>query len=133
MYDNEQESMKNKHDGFTTVELLVTLFVAAAFLISGYQLYGLIINDSGEARAQARASNKASEYLQRYKESATDICSPQTPENNTAITVPGLSNATVSVAITCPYVSPNTISKITVTIKYNKPQQSVSSSTYVTK
>ena len=123
--------------GFTTVELLVTLFVAAAFLISGYQLYGMIVNDSGEARSQVQASNKAYEYLQKYKESATSSCSPQTPENNTSITVPKLSNVTVSVNITCPYTSSvpplNNVSKIQVTIKYNDPQQSVSNATYVTK
>ena len=123
-----------KDTGFTTIELLVTLFVAAAFLIAGYQLYSLIINDSGEARAQAQASNKAYEYLQKYKESATNPCSVQTPENDTAITVPKLSDVKVSVNITCPYASPlNTMSKILVTIKYNDPQQSVSSATYVTK
>jgi len=122
-----------KNSGFTTVELLVTLFVAAIFLVSGYQLYALIVNDGGEARAKAQVSNIAYQYLQQYKESATSPCSVQTPKNNEAITVPKLSNATLSVNITCPYTAITTISKVIVTIKYNNPQQSVSVATYVNK
>ena len=30
--------------GFTAVELLITLFVAAAFIIAGYQLFNIVIN-----------------------------------------------------------------------------------------
>ena len=44
---------KNINQGFTTIELLVTLFIAAAFLASGYQLYSVILQDGGDARAQA--------------------------------------------------------------------------------
>lgn len=94
--------------GFTAVELLITLFIAAAFLTSGYQLYSLIIKDGGETRMQARASNIAYDYLQRYKANVTNPCTEQAPETDSSIEVDGLSNSTVSVSITCPYVSTNT-------------------------
>lgn len=124
----------DKQSGFTTIELLITLFVAAAFLISGYQLYSLVINDSGEARAQAQASNVAYDYLQRYKSSVSNPCVQNLAlVNNQPVTVENLSNATITVAVTCPYTSPNSVSKITATIKYNDPQITVSSATYATK
>lgn len=126
-----------KQSGFTTIELLITLFVAAAFLMSGYQLYGLIIKDSGDARAQAQASNVAFDYLQRYKSSATNPCTANPILYSGAVTVNNLTNATVTVSATCPYSSSVpplvTVTKIVSTVKYNDPEQSVSSATYVTK
>ena len=125
--------MKNnqKKSGFSAVELLITLFIAAAFLISGYQLYAVVIKDGGEARMQSSASNVATDYLQRYKSSATNPCTTSTPLTDSSITVPGLSNVTVSVAITCPYSSTTSVSKILVTIKYGTPQKTISNATYV--
>ena len=121
----------NKKSGFSAVELLITLFIAAAFLISGYQLYAVVIKDGGEARMQSSATNVTTDYLQRYKSSATNPCTPQTPLTDSAITVTGLSNVTVSVAISCPYSSTTSISKILVTIKYGNPQQTITNATYV--
>jgi prepilin-type N-terminal cleavage/methylation domain-containing protein len=123
---------KLKQSGFTAVELLVTLFVAAAFLVAGYQLYNLIIKDSGETRAQSRASNAAYDYLQRYKPAVTIPCTVQTPLSNQSISVANLSNVTVTVAITCPYSATTSVSKILVTLQYNTPQRTVSNATYVT-
>lgn len=120
--------------GFTTIELLVTLFVAAVFLMSGYQLYSLIIIDSGEARAQAQASNTAYDYLQRYKSSVSNPCTENlTLITNQSINIENLSNATVSISISCPYGTNSAVSKVTSTVKYNDPQLTVSSATYATK
>ncbi len=120
----------NKQAGFTAVELLITLFVAAAFLVSGFQLYNLIIKDGGQTRADARASNVAYDYLRRYATSAANPCVAATPVNNTAIAVSGLSAVTVTVAITCPYAATTSISKVEVTVLYNSPQQTMKYSTY---
>jgi Tfp pilus assembly protein PilE len=117
--------------GFTAVELLVTLFVAAAFLLAGYQLYLLIIKDGGESRMQARASNVAYDYLQRYKPAVTVPCSTSTPLSNQSITVANLSNVTVTVQITCPYGTTAAVSKVIVNLNYNNPQQTISNATYV--
>lgn len=121
----------NKQSGFTAVELLVTLFVAAAFLVAGYQLYNVVIKDGGQTRAQSRASNVAYDYMRRYSASASTPCSSSTPLSGSPITVAGLGATTITVALTCPYVSLTTITKITVTVLYNNPQQSVVYSTYV--
>lgn len=116
--------------GFTVVELLISLFIASAFLLSGYQLYNAAIKDSGEERIQARASNVAMEYLQKYKTSATSPCTVLTPFNG-SVTVTGLSNVTVTVDITCPYAAVTSISKISVTVQYSAPVKSIVMATYV--
>jgi len=122
-----------KQSGFTAVELLITLFVAAAFLVSGFQLYNLIVKDSGQTRADARASNVAYDYLRRYSTSAVNPCVATTPVNNAAISVTGLSAVTVSVSITCPYTATTSVSKISVSVQFNNPQQTVEYDTYVKK
>ncbi|MBC7868584.1 prepilin-type N-terminal cleavage/methylation domain-containing protein [Candidatus Saccharibacteria bacterium] len=124
---------RNQQSGFTAVELLITLFVAAAFLVSGYQLYNLIIKDSGQTRAEARASNVAYDYLRRYSATAASPCAVATPLNNYADTVTGLSAVKVTVAITCPYAILTNVSKVSVTVLYNTPQQTMKYSTYVNK
>jgi Tfp pilus assembly protein PilV len=120
-----------KQSGFSTVELLITLFIAAAFLISGFQLYAVIIKNGSEVRAKTKASNVVYDYLERYKSSATNPCTESTPAINSPITVETLSNVTVSVTISCPYSSTTSVSKILVTINYNQPQKTISNATYV--
>ncbi|MFZ2125274.1 MAG: hypothetical protein WA087_03655 [Candidatus Saccharimonadales bacterium] len=122
-------SMSN---GFSTVELLITLFIAAAFLISGFQLYAVIIKNGSEVRAKTKASNVVYDYIQRYKSTATKPCTASTPLVNSLITVDTLSDVTISVTISCPYDPATTsVSKILVTINYNKPQKTISNATYV--
>ena len=127
MINNKQQS------GFTAVELLITLFIAAAFLVTGYQLYTVIIKDSGNTRAQARAANVAYDYIRRYSPTASNPCNASTPVNNTPISVSGLQSVTVTVNYTCPYSSTPTITDVDVIVKYNTPQQSVEYETYVNK
>lgn len=125
--------MTNSHQqsGFTAVELLITLFVAAAFLVSGYQLFNVVIKDGGKTRAESRASNVAYDYLRRYGPAATSSCTPGDAFPTTAVTVTGLSAVTVKVAITCPFAAVASISKIEATVLYNTPQQTMKYSTYV--
>lgn len=122
---------RNFKQAFTIAELLITLFIASAFLFAGYQMYSAIVNDSVKSRAEAKATNVAYEYLRRYSAVAVAPCAASTPLNNSAITVPTLTNVTVTVAITCPYTSPNTVSEVTVTVKYNTPQAQVVYATYI--
>jgi Tfp pilus assembly protein PilE len=122
----------NKTSGFTVVELLLTLFIAAAFLMSGYQLYSLIIKNGSNIRFQSIASNVANDYLDRYKQNITLACTPLTLLDNQPITVDKLTDVTITISITCPYASTTSISKITSVVKYGTPQQTVGNSTYST-
>lgn len=124
--------MKKRNDeGFTAVELLVTLFVAAAFLIAGYQLFSLVIRDGGQTRSESRAGNIAYDYLRRYTASATNPCTAQTPLTNSPVDITGLVDSRVTVVIECPIDSTPSLSKLTATVSYNNPVQSVTFSTYV--
>ncbi|MEO6109730.1 MAG: LamG domain-containing protein [Candidatus Saccharimonadales bacterium] len=117
--------------GFTAVELLITLFVAAAFLIAGYQLFNIVIKDGGQARSESRAGNVAYDYLRRYSPSATDPCTAQTPLTNSPIDIDGLDTVTISVSISCPSYSTTGLSKVEATISYNTPQQTTEYATFV--
>lgn len=108
----------NKQSGFTAVELLITLFVAAAFIIAGYQLFNLVIKDGATTRAESRAGNVASDYLRRYADAATNPCTAQTPLTNSPLAVDSLSNVTITVAITCPKIGTTTVSKVEAVISY---------------
>jgi len=118
-----------RRNGFTTVELLITLFVAAIFLIAGYALSSLVVNDSGETRAEVRATGLAKEYLDRYSVIIGE-CAPATPVSGLSETVEGLSNVEVTVTITCPNASVPRVSLVTVTVTYNSPQSSLTLSSY---
>lgn len=119
--------------GFSAVELLITLFVAAAFLVAGYQLFNAVISDGGDTRSESRASNIAYEYLRTFSDSATNPCSNLTPLVSASVTADGLSNATVSVTITCASSDTNTLSRVQADVTYNNPSKTVSQVTYIDK
>lgn len=111
-------TQRSYSSGFTAIELLITLFVAAAFLAAGYQLFNLVIKDGGSTRAESAASNVAYDYLRRYSDSATNPCTTTTPLENEAITIEGVASPIVTVSITCPQSTTTTLSRIEVSISY---------------
>ena len=120
--------------GFSAIELLITLFIAATFVAAGYQLYSVITKNSGEARRQARASNIAYDYLRRYETLATAPCTNVAP--TPAPTIPSssnLPNATITASITCPYGIGTPVTKVNVSVKYGNPQVEVAHAIFVTK
>ena len=124
----------SNQSGFSAVELLITLFIAVAFLATGHQLYTSIISDSGATRQQAKASNVAYDYLRRYTGSITSPCSDSTPLNNTTVSpVPdGLSNVKVTVTISCPQPSLSSLSRVEVRVTYGADSEEVVHAMYAT-
>lgn len=121
-------------EGFSAVELLITLFIAVAFLTTGYQLYSVIISNGGAARLRARADNIAYQYLRQYSVEATAPCSNVTPSPAPAIpSTSGLPNATITASITCPYGTSSNTSKVEVVIDYDSPQKEVVHASYVSR
>ncbi len=112
--------------GFSAVELLITLFIAAAFVATGYQLYSVIIQDGESAREQAKASNIAYDNLRRYSPQATSPCSAVTPSPTPSIpSGSNLPSASIAVVISCPYGTSVGVTKVTATVTFGNPQQRV--------
>ena len=122
--------------GFSAVELLISLFIAVAFVGAGYQLYSIIVKDGGEARLRARASNIAYDNLRAYAPQATSPCTAATP--TPAPTAPvatgdyGLPSASIVVAFSCPYGTADATTKLSVKVLYGTPQQEVAHAIYIT-
>lgn len=111
--------------GFSAVELLITLLVAAIFLIAGYQLWIQVIDDGARAERDALASGVAYEYAQKHR-AASGSCTDTAPNpNNASISITGLTNPTVTVDIDCPYSSAplNGISRTTATVTYGPSEE----------
>lgn len=117
--------------GFTAVELLITLFVAATFLIAGYQLFNVVIVDGGDTRAESRATNVAYDFMRRYEDSAPNPCTTISPVASEATTAEGLQDVRATVTFSCVEGAPSTLSKMQVTIAYGTPVQEVEVSTFV--
>lgn len=124
--------------GFSAVELLITIFIAAAFVGAGYQLYIAVLRDGSDARNQATASNLAYNYLRKYSSQASSPCAETTIDP--APTIPAgaqytaLGPASITASITCPYAPPSGTSLITVTVNYGPtPQKEVKHVLYVTR
>jgi len=124
---------QNKQAGFSAVELLITLFIAAAFIGTGAQLYSVVIQNSDEARMRAKASNIAYDNVRHYAADTTNPCTNVTP--NPTPTIPGgsgLPSASITVNITCPYGVGTTTSKVEARVLYSTPQQEAVHAIYVT-
>lgn len=105
-------------DGFSAVELLITLFVAAIFLAAGYQLFNFVVTDSGNTRAESSVSNSAYDYLRRYSNSATNPCAASTVLSDQALTIDGVDTPTVTVTLSCPQTDTPSLTKVEVAITY---------------
>ena len=130
----------SSQQGFSAVELLITLFVAVAFIATGYQLYSTIVKDGGEARFRARASNLGYETL-RQASNTTPACTgsdivttPAAPSNS------GLDTPVITQTISAPQgcnsgTWQDRVMKVQVTVVYG-PQtnrQEASHAVYVAK
>lgn len=109
----------NRLSGFSAIELLITLFIAAAFLATGYQLYSVVLKSGVTSRSRALASNIAYDALRRYSAQATNPCTALTP--TPLPTIPansGITNAAITVTFSCPYGTTSPTSKLQVTVTY---------------
>lgn len=130
---------RSDQTGFSAVELLITIFVAAAFLAAGYQLYSAVLRNGADTRNQTIASNIAYDYVRRYSSQATNPCTVVSPVPAPTIPTPptggaSLPSPSITASITCPYGAANGTSlvSVTVTYGYTTPQKQVQHAVYVT-
>lgn len=109
-----------QQEGFSAVELLITLFIGAAFIGAAYQLYGLIIRDSASSRQQAMASDLASQTLrQKMNDASIVLATCQASSPSATIANPGLPTPfSVTIKVDCPYGTTSPISRVAVTVNY---------------
>lgn len=124
--------MKRYRDeaGFSAAELLVTLFVAAIFVLLGYQLYSSIMKDNAASQSRARASNIAYDIMRQYSV-APSSCTNGVARQDTpsAPTDNGLSNPVITVTRSipqgnCPYQNNIMLVKVNVTYDNTDGSQS---------
>lgn len=94
--------------GFTAIELLITLFVAAIFLFAGYQLYTQVIKDGSNADRNAELSSAAYERMRKTALSASAAAPTGCAASSESVTtttepVTGIGNVTFKVTVDCPY------------------------------
>lgn len=122
--------------GFTAIELLVTLFVAALALATGYQLYAAVINQDSKTRLEAEVGLLAHSEIKKHNSSATTPCTPKTIMSNTSVVITQSSVDAIAgkmtVLLDCPNISLPNLTRITVTIAYGSPERSVKHASYIT-
>lgn len=107
-------------NGFTAIELLITLIIGMMLLFSAYQLYSVVLQSSKDASQRANASSLAYELLRDNSYLATNPCTSVSVPN---ITIPASANlpstASASVQISCAVGNPTpNLTQITAAVTY---------------
>jgi prepilin-type N-terminal cleavage/methylation domain-containing protein len=95
--------------GFTAVELLITLIIAAVFMFAGFQLYTQVTRDGTDANKSAVVSSKVNERLRRQANQTTAALPggcvaanlPATILTPATETVPGVGTVTYTTTLRC--------------------------------
>lgn len=119
--------------GFSTVELLISLFVAAAFIGTAFQLFSAIMNDSNDTRLRAKAAGVINSTLQERGSSTNSPCNPPPATINLTIPTADLPQASGTVTFACPYGASSKTTRVHVVINYGSPAKSIEGSLDVTK
>ena len=118
-----------QRQGFTTVELLVSIVVGVLLLGSGYQLYLVATKDSGDAQRQSRANAAAYDLLRQAQSKVTRPCA--TIPNLSGLTTPSYANLpemNATTTISCPYILHPNVSQITTTVTYKNERDGAAQS-----
>lgn len=92
---------RGDESGFSAVELLVTLLIAAVFLFAGYQMYTQVTRDGSDSSRSAILSNILSERLRASAAAQPVTCVASGPATQTQ-TVTGVGSVTYSTTVSCP-------------------------------
>ncbi|MEO7904587.1 MAG: prepilin-type N-terminal cleavage/methylation domain-containing protein [Candidatus Saccharimonadales bacterium] len=126
----------NLQQGFSAIELMISLFIAVAFIATGYQLYSVIIKDSAAANQRTIASNVAYSHLRQLSDATTGLC----VNGYTFSPVPALTiaekaqlpeSAVMTTSVTCPFGTASSVWNVQVAIAYGSPTQEVVHALYI--
>lgn len=110
-------------NGFSAVELLITLFIGSIFLFAGYQLSAQVSKDGADTTKTATISNLVYDKLRKIRfddlQGTCDTSSPPSSPANTTQTVAGFKgNVTFQTVYECPFDDIG-VYKVTVSATYN--------------
>ncbi len=109
-------------NGFTAVEVMISLFIASILLISGYGLYSYVFNETSLARNRAVASNIAEAHLKKKIATSTVANCGQPETEEAAFDGEKLKGLKIKTKVECPYPADNTetskLIKVTATVLY---------------
>lgn len=113
--------------GFTTVELVVTLFVLSIFLFGGYQLYQAVILRGNQARRASEASNIAYEVLRSEGKyvTTTQLCSSASHFTQNITRTTNLPKPVNIVLSRCRVSGDSQLIRVSVKLTYGNPQEEV--------
>lgn len=116
------------HQGFSAVEVLVTVIVGVVFIGAIAQMYGVVMSDAATVRNRATASSVAYTQARTVLASIGATCAASSATTSPAASLPAPISMTT--AIDCPYANGGTyantaVSRITVTVTYDNPQEKV--------
>ncbi len=117
--------LKAAQKGFTTVELLITLFIAAMFLFSGYQLYTQVTRSGSDANKMAVVSGRAYEIVKEKARTVTiantggciNTSESTPPTGRITEIISGVGSVDFDTTISCPYGISNSIDVFKVVVK----------------
>lgn len=126
------QSKTEQQEGFSAVELLITLFIAAIFLFAGYQLYTQVLKDGANAQKTAQISALTYEKMRAIADEVTSSystgCSSASETapagyNQSASPLPsGFTSVQYNIFIDCPYSNTGALTDlfyIRITTTYN--------------
>ena len=126
----------HRNQGFTAVELVITIIVGVMFLITTSQIYTVVLADSANARNKANASAIAYSTARTVLATLGTTCSNTTLTFGSGLTpaAPSLTSlpppATITAVVDCPfayvvYSNNSAVSRLTITITYGTSAQKV--------
>lgn len=131
--------MNTRQSGFTVVELLVTVIVAALFVGIFYQMFVILVGINANARNTAQASNLSYSNMRRYPTATSTGLTCSTSSTNLLNTnsidsdYQELGTVTETVTASFPYgcSAIYDVIKLVSTVTYGKNSFKVSYATYV--
>jgi prepilin-type N-terminal cleavage/methylation domain-containing protein len=108
-------------EGFTAVELLITLIIASMFLFAGYQLYTQVTRDGNDANRLAKVSNTAYEMLRERGATVSAAnpngCGFSTSGSNQTV----VNNVTYVITESCPQGAANRVDVFLIKVSAYQP------------
>lgn len=111
--------MRSAQAGFTAVEVLVTLAIAALLVGGAYQAYNIVVRNTEQATQRSTASNLAYQTLRSEAAKLTTTCTTNTVNHSIAAAVILPTPRSMQTVVTCPYgTGANKLKLVSTTLTY---------------